>query len=79
MTLSGSSGTPKPHSLGLAKVHGKLRGLGALLDYGNPTQILRSLGWPLEFPRASWGTWPVICASGVRREEERQAGGRHCG
>lgn len=42
MALSGSSGTPKPHSLGLAKVRGKLEGLGVLLGYGNPTQILNS-------------------------------------
>lgn len=76
VALSGSAGTLRPHSLGLAKVHGKLRGLGVPLGCGIPTQTLNSgaiqqaSGVPsghLEGPA------PVSHTSDVRRPG-RQAG-----
>lgn len=73
MALSRSSGTPKPHSLGLAKVHGKLGGLGVLLGCGNPTQMLNS-GVAQQASGVPQGHLGGPGQSVVRREEERQAG-----
>lgn len=67
MALSGSAGTPHTHSLGLAKVHQRLRGVWAPLGFGNPTQTLNSgvVQWPLRLPKGTWGDLGQAAAHGV--------------
>ena len=76
MLCLGLQGPSEPHSVGLAKGHGRLRGLGIPLG-SEETQprhwtLVRS-SRPLEFPKGMAGE------PRARREEEGQAGERPCG